>query len=187
MWSKNFMTNFILFVQISVLCAYCAEMAVVAKNENYCKLVEEHAEMGHVIRDIQDVNDISTEGVRFIKSMLVQNGVVVIEKQNLTRKQQVDFTTKLGKIIAIPKSLVGNDPDDDFLEMRRVTNYWSNGTWKGKTNCFGCYWHKDGNFQHNGYIASLLFAGEVAENRSATQFLDNCEVFERLPKIPSRI
>ncbi|XP_063691512.1 uncharacterized protein LOC134823843 [Bolinopsis microptera] len=31
-------------------------------------------------------------------------------------------------------------------------------------------------------MASIMYADEVAENRSTTLFLDNCEVFERLSK-----
>ena len=182
MWSKRAMIaiTFALLIKISVGNANCTEEMV--KEENKCKLAEVHADMGYVISGVRDVTDLSTEEVKHIKSMLVQNGVVVIEKQNLTRKQQVDFTTKLGKIVVLPASFEGNDPDKEFPPIQRVTNFWSNGTWKGKTNCFGCYWHKDGDFQHQGYMASMLFADEVSENRSTTLFLDNCEVFERLSK-----
>ena len=174
------LTVFKLLINISIIYLCCAEMVI--KEEKRCEFIKDRAKMGFVISGIRNVNELSPEGVSHVKSMLVQNGVVVIEKQNLTRNQQVDFTSKLGKIVVLPPSLEGNDPEVGFPEVQRVTNYWSNGTWKTKKHCFGCYWHKDGNFQQNGYMASVLYADQVAENRSATLFLDNCEVFGRLTK-----
>ena len=141
------------------------------------------AKMGHIISNIHDVKELSPERADHIKSMLLQHGVVVIEKQNLTRQEQVDFTSKLGDIVVLPQSLEGNDPEVGFPEIQRSTNYWYNGTWKGPRNCFGCGWHKDGDFQHNGYLASVMYADKVAENRSATLFLDNCEVHGKLTKM----
>ena len=156
---------------------------ILNEEQKYCQLtIEDQAKMGYVIKGIQDVTKLSPQNVTLIKSKLLQNGVVVIEKQNLTRQQQVEFTSKLGEIVVLPASFEGNDPEVGFPEIQRVTNYWSNGTWKEKKHCFGCYWHKDGNFQQNGYLASVLYADKVTENRSATLFLDNCEVYEKLTK-----
>ena len=156
---------------------------ILNEEQKYCQLtIEDQAKMGYVIKGIQDVTKLSPQNVTLIKSKLLQNGVVVIEKQNLTKQQQVEFTSKLGEIVVLPASFEGNDPEVGFPEIQRVTNYWSNGTWKEKKHCFGCYWHKDGNFQQNGYLASVLYADKVTENRSATLFLDNCEVYEKLTK-----
>lgn len=183
MWSKKSMIAIISALSINAVYSNCFENAVPVEKERYCKPVEDNADMGYVINSgLQDVTHLSTEEVNLIKSKLVKNGVVVIENQNLTRNQQVDFTKMLGNIVVLPDSFEGNDPDRNFPAIQRVTNYWSNGTWKGKTNCFGCYWHKDGNFQQNGYMASILYADKVAENRSTTLFLDNCEVFKQLSK-----
>ena len=183
MCSKKSTTAVISALLISVVYSNCSiGNAVPMKKETYCNVVKDNADLGYVISGLQDVTQLSTEKVKLVKSKLVQNGVVVIKNQNLTRKQQVDFSKKLGKIVVLPKSFEGNDPDPNFPAIQRVTNYWSNGTWKGKTNCFGCYWHKDGNFQQNDYIASILYADNVAENRSTTLFLDNCKVFKQLSK-----
>ena len=113
-------------MKISVGNANCTEEMI--KEETQCKLAEDHADMGYVISGVRDVTNLSTEKVKLIKSMLVQNGVVVIEKQNLMREAQVDFTTKLGKIVVLPASFQGIDPDKEFPPIQRVTNFWSNGT-----------------------------------------------------------
>ena len=152
------------------------------KDELSCKLVQDHAKMGFVIYDIGDVRKIGPDEVHRIRSKLVENGVVVIKNQTLTREDQVVLSSKLGNIIVLPPSFEGNDPEPGYPEIQRVTNYFHNGTWKGKTHCFGCYWHKDGDFQENGYMFSLLYADQVANNRSSTKFLDNCEVLGRLDK-----
>ena len=57
----------------------------------------------------------------------------------MTRKQQVEFTSRFGKTVVLPP---GKDPEKGFPEIQRVTNYWANGTWKRKEHAFGCYWHK---------------------------------------------
>ena len=147
-----------------------------------CKLIEDEAEMGYVIKGIQfqDITNLDTQSVNQLKSTLLKNGVVVIERQNMTKQQLIDFSAKLGQVVVLPPSLQGNDPDADFPAIKRVTNYWSNGTWKENNYCFGCHWHKDGDFQQNGYMASVLYADELTENRSATLFLDNCEVVQKL-------
>ena len=183
MESQDSVIAFTLLVFICFVLQSQAEMAMVMEEQKHCHLATKgQAKMGYVVRGVQDVKNLSLQNIRHIKSMLLENGVVVIEKQNLTRQQQVAFTSKLGEIVVLPASFEGNDPELGFPEIQRVTNYWSNGTWKAKKHCFGCYWHKDGNFQQNGYLASVLYADKVAENRSATLFLDNCEVYEKLTK-----
>ena len=147
-----------------------------------CNVAQDHANMGFVIDDITDIRNIGSEQVHLIKAKLQANGVVVIKNQTLSRNDQVVLSGKLGKVIVIPPSFEGKDPEAGYPEIHRVTNFFHNGTWKGKSHCFGCYWHKDGNFQENGYLLSLLYADQVAENRSSTNFLDNCEVVTRLKK-----
>lgn len=148
-------------------------------NEDVCKPAQGPAKMGYVISQIGDVNNLTQRDAKFILSSIVEHGVVVIRNQTLTRQQQVDFTSKLGEIIVLPLSFEGKDPEVGFPAIQRATNYWHNGTWKGKTHCFGCYWHKDGDFQENGYLLSMLYADDVAENRSTTNFVDTCETVSR--------
>ena len=188
MESQDSVIAFTLLVFICFVLQSQAEMAMVMEEQKHCHLATKgQAKMGYVVRGVQDVKNLSLQNIRHIKSMLLENGVVVIEKQNLTRQQQVAFTSKLGEIVVLPASFEGNDPELGFPEIQRVTNYWSNGTWKAKKHCFGCYWHKDGNFQQNGYLASVLYADKVAENRSATLFLDNCEVHGKLTKMTRKV
>ena len=136
--------------------------------------------MGLELKNLQLDSDAD---VAMIRHSLLENGVVVLRSSTpyqLSRKDQVDFTQKLGDVIKLPASFAGNDPEPVFSEIQRVTNYWSNGTFKGPQHCFGCYWHKDGNFQHNDYLASILYADEVdgaSLESTGTWFLDNSATY----------
>ena len=88
------------------------------------------------------------------------SGIIVIKGQNLTRSEQVEFTSKLGSVIVLPPSFEGKDLEPHHPAIQRVTNFWANGKWKGATAKFGAYWHQDGQFwvapKHN--ILSILHA-----------------------------
>ena len=184
----------LLIISVLICFTYCTSQLVnndtdglinfKSGEDQLCKisLAQDHAQMGFVIENISNLRYVSSDEIQLIRSKLLENGVVVIKNQTLTREDQVVLSSKLGKIIVLPPSFEGNDPEAGYPEIQRVTNYFQNGTWKGKTHCFGCYWHKDGNFQENGYLFSLLYADQAAENRSSTQFLDNCEVVDKLSK-----
>ncbi|KAL5255613.1 hypothetical protein ACHWQZ_G010997 [Mnemiopsis leidyi] len=172
-------SNIVLIITtINLTCCFESNL----NNELSCKSAQGHATMGFVISDIGDIRDIGPEKVQLIRSKLLEHAVVVVKNQTLTRKDQIDLSSKLGKIIVLPPSLEGNDPEPGYPAIQRVTNFFHNRTWKGKTHCFGCYWHKDGDFQENGFMFSLLYADQVANNKSSTNFLDNCEVLEKLNK-----
>ena len=72
------------------------------------------------------------------------------------------------------------DPEPGYPEIQRVTNFWSNGTRKGKRQCFGCYWHKDGNFQFNDYLASILYADELTEQTAKQVIIVSFYIFNGL-------
>ena len=169
----------LLFVTVSVA-QQCSKRD--NRIDNQCSYTDGQANMGIVI-EVRNITNVRSIDINRIKSALAENGVVVIKNQHLTRQQQVDFTSTLGNVIVLPSSFEGKDREMGFPEIQRITNYWFNGTWKGHRSChFGCYWHKDGDFQHNGYLASVLYADEVTKNVSTTQFLDNCEVYYKLSR-----
>ncbi|XP_028414930.1 uncharacterized protein LOC114538018 [Dendronephthya gigantea] len=117
-----------------------------------------------------------------IRRSLVANGVVVIRNQTMNRVQQCDFTRSLGSVVVLPESFEGKDPEPGLPAIQRVTNYFHNGTWKGKRHCFGCYWHKDGDFQFDDYIGGVLYAEKVEKSASTTMFLDNCAAYDLIPQ-----
>lgn len=119
--------------------------------------------------------------VETIKGVLVANGVVVIRNQTMDRPAQCNFTQNLGPVIVLPESFEGKDPEPGLRAIQRVTNYFQNGTWKGVGHCFGCYWHKDGDFHPADYIASVLYAERVVGPAKATMFLDNCAAYDLIP------
>jgi alpha-ketoglutarate-dependent taurine dioxygenase len=137
------------------------------------------AKMGQVLLDM---NLESEEDLEFIRQSLLENAVIVLrstqQSYRLSRAEQVRFTQRLGKIILLPKSLETRDPEPGFPHIQRVTNLWSNGTRKGKHECSGCEWHRDGDFQLNDYLATILYADELtAESAKQTWFLDTCAAF----------
>jgi len=112
------------------------------------------------------------------------SGIIVIKGQNLTRSEQVEFTSKLGSVIVLPPSFEGKDPEPHHPAIQRVTNFWASGKWKGATAKFGAYWHQDGQFwvapKHN--ILSILHAqatpptgGEVRDISCVSEY--HCEEF----------
>ena len=116
-----------------------------------------------------------------IKGALVANGVVVIRNQTMNRVQQCNFTGNFGPVIVVPKSFEGKEAEPGLPAIQRVTNYFHNGTWKGGDDCYGCYWHKDGNFNSADYIASMLYAEQIAKLAKTTMFLDNCAAYDLIP------
>merc|ERR1719281_1236187 len=91
--------------------------------------------------DHGDVKKLSACSAKVLLEAVRAHGVVVIKGQNLSRAEQVNFTAKLGEVVALPKSFVGNDPEPSQPAIQRITNFWSNGTWKGPQYGFGAYWH----------------------------------------------
>lgn len=143
----------------------------------------DNAVLGTEIKiDHLEENTVSYDVIlKTIKSVLVANGVVVIRNQTMNRAGQYNFTRNLGPVIFLPNSFQGKDPEPGFRAIQRVTNYFHNGTWKGKHHCFGCYWHKDGNFHSDDYIGSVLYAEKVTESATSTMFLDNCAAYNLIP------
>ena len=135
---------------------------------------------------VKDVNEFTSEDVSRLKRDIVKHGVIRISAQNLTRKQQMIFSGKLGKVIMIPKSFRGSDFHPDYPSISPVRNFWQNGTWKGNLHSFGQYWHKDGDFWSfdNGYILSILYADEYDEGilGGETAFIDGCLLRRDIPK-----
>jgi taurine dioxygenase len=124
--------------------------------------------------DVGDLRDLSAEGAEKIYDAVRAHGVVVIKGQNLTRAEQVAFTGKLGEVVVLPASFEGNDPEPGEPAIQRVTNFWSNGTWKGAGSKFGAYWHQDGQFwttpKHN--LFSVLYGAQVPRSGGETGFAD---------------
>ena len=66
------------------------------------------AKMGLELNNLQLDND---EDIAKIRSLLLENGVIVLRSPTpyqLSRKDQVDFTQRLGDVIKLPHSFEGN-------------------------------------------------------------------------------
>jgi len=97
--------------------------------------------LGAVV-NIKQLNQISEEDVSKIMDAVRAHGVVIIKKQNLTLAEQTAFTSKLGKVVMLPPSFIGDDPQPLHPAITRVCNFWTNDTWKGPNHSFGAYWHQ---------------------------------------------
>ena len=161
----------------------CLLLCAIFNKASKCYRSNGDATMGTILHNIGDISNASPKQLRQIREALHEHGVVVIKNQTLSRQQQVDLSAKLGEKIVLPPSFEGKDPEVGFPEIHRVTNYWYNGTWKGKRHCFGCYWHKDGNYNNpdQDYIVGILHAENVSESSTRTGFLDNCKAVSLIP------
>lgn len=155
----------------------CSSISKDGSLTQMCQMISpmEFADLGTVVQ-VANVNNLSEVDLVLIKRTILKHGVAVIRRQILTRQQQVDFTYRFGRPVVLPPSFEGQDPEPGFPEIQRVTNFWGNGTWKGRSHVFGCYWHKDGNFLQDGYVYSILYAEKLSQNTAPTKFLDSCQV-----------
>lgn len=119
--------------------------------------------------------------IDIIKDSLLSNGIVVIRNQTMDRAEQCRFTQKFGSMIKVPESFGGVDPEPGLPAVRRITNYFHNGTWKGDIHSFGSYWHRDEDYYSADYIASVLYASKVVRTAAATMFLDTCAAYDLIP------
>lgn len=76
-----------------------------------------------------NLTELNTQGAAEILDAVRAHGIVVIKGQNLTRAQQVEFTSKLGEVIVLPSSFEGKDPEPFHPAIQRITNFWANETW----------------------------------------------------------
>ncbi|KAJ8606029.1 hypothetical protein CTAYLR_010781 [Chrysophaeum taylorii] len=127
-----------------------------------------------VVLDAGDLKTIEETGVRRIVEAVKQHGVVVIENQPLSRAEQVALSGKLGSVVILPPSFEGLDPEPELPAIQRVTNYWANGTWKGRRHSFGAYWHQDGQFwpRSHRWIFSMLACAAAPPSGGETGFAD---------------
>ena len=141
-------------------------------------------EMGFAVENVNLTN--LTEGdITTIKTALIKHSVIVIKKQKLTRKQQLDLTKKLGKFMPLPKFLALTDTEDGFEDkILRVTNYDSSGNLKSRQESMGQFWHKDGDYFENDYIGTMLYADKITSTETSrpTLFLHNCKSMKIYPK-----
>jgi taurine dioxygenase len=87
--------------------------------------------------NVGDLTTIDEEGALEILDAVRAHGIVVIKGQNLTRAEQVEFTSKLGEVIVLPSSFEGKDPEPLHPAIQRITNFWANNTWVSRTEVNG--------------------------------------------------
>lgn len=79
--------------------------------------------------NVGNLTELDDSGTMEILDAVRAHGIVVIKGQNLTRAQQVEFTSKLGEVIVLPSSFEGKDPEPYHPAIQRITNFWANDTW----------------------------------------------------------
>lgn len=130
--------------------------------------------LGAIVEGISNVNIMTEDDANTILDAVRAHGMVVIKGQNMTRAQQVNFTSQLGETIVLPSSFEGKDPEPFHPAIQRITNFWANNTWKGPSAKLGAYWHQDGQFwtppKHN--ILSILHAQATPPTGGETGFAD---------------
>lgn len=117
---------------------------------------------------------LDARGAAAVMDAVRAHGVVVIQAQNLSRAEQVDFTAALGEVVVLPQSFEAHDPEPLHPAIQRVTNFWANGSWKGAARKFGAYWHQDGQFwaPPKHMILSVLHAQRTPPTGGETGFAD---------------
>jgi len=135
-----------------------------------------------VLFDQGDVKNLDASGAKALVDAVLAYGVVVIPGQNLSRADQVRFTAKLGEVVVLPKFFGGNDPEPSHPAIQRITNFWTNGTWKGPYHHFGDYWHQDGDFwtRPKHHVISVLHAQNTPAHQGETGFADLRAAFATL-------
>lgn len=131
----------------------------------------------------EDLRQLDAAGAARILAAVSAYGAVVAEASPpLTRAEQVALSAKLGEVVLLPPSFEGLDPEPGEPAIQRVTNYWANGTWKGKTHSFGSYWHQDGQFwpRAHRWILSVLSCAAAPAAGGETGFADLREAFRTL-------
>lgn len=139
--------------------------------------------MGYKVPDLGDLRAVDSSGAKRIVEAVKEYGVVVLESEiPLNRREQVELSSKLGEVVILPSSFEGQDPEPNEPAIQRVTNYWSNGTWKGKGHAFGTYWHQDGQFwpRSHRWIISMLSCAAAPSSGGETGFADLRESFKTL-------
>lgn len=134
--------------------------------------------------DVGDVTALNSTSVELILDAVRAHGMIVIKGQNLSRAQQVEFTSRLGEVVVLPTSFEGKDPEPFHPAIQRITNFWANGTWKGPSAKFGAYWHQDGQFwvRPRHYILSVLHAQATPPKGGETGFADLRAAFATLSR-----
>lgn len=137
-----------------------------------------------VLFDHGDLRNLNASSADVLLDAVRAYGVVVVKGQNLSRAEQVEVTAKLGEVVVLPKSFEGNDPEASQPAIQRITNFWSNGTWKGPHHNFGSYWHQDGQFwtQPKQFILSILHAQSTPPSQGETGFADLRAAYATLSK-----
>jgi len=131
--------------------------------------------LGAVVDFKGDVKTLDSKGAAEIIDAVRAHGMIIIKHQNLTRSEQVEFTSRLGPVIVLPSSFEGKDIEPGQPAIQRITNFWANDTWKGPTGVFGNYWHQDGQFwlYPKNNILSIVHAQQVSAcGRGQTGFAD---------------
>jgi taurine dioxygenase len=130
--------------------------------------------LGAIVDVVDDLTKLDSDGASKILDAVRAHGMIVIKGQNLSRAEQVEFTSKLGEVIVLPSSFEGKDPEPFHPAIQRITNFWADGTWKGPSAKLGAYWHQDGQFwvPPKHYVLSILHAQATPPKGGETGFAD---------------
>jgi taurine dioxygenase len=103
------------------------------------------------------LSDLNEDAFRQIRDLVDARSVVVIEKQDLSEPQQIEFARRFGELqkIFLKEALTTGYP-----ELFVVSNILENGKPIGSTDA-GVYWHTDGAYLPQPHSVSMLYAIEV--------------------------
>ncbi len=136
-----------------------------------------------------DKYDVSRAGVRDdiprLKQLFDQHHVLVFKNQNLSEKQQIEFTKLWGSLENFPEA----DKTKDSVTTYHVANVSAAGDHLSENHTQSVFqkvnqlWHTDSSYRFIPSFASLLYAIEVLPNHALggeTEFVDMFSVYKNL-------
>lgn len=135
--------------------------------------------IGGVISNLDVINlKKSDNEIKLILEAIYRNKLIIIKNQNLSPKEYVDFTNKLGTAQVYFQQ---NYHHPDFPEIFVSSNVNESGTKVGVSGT-GHYWHTDCQFQQNPLPLTSITPVVLPSFSRATSYIDMVEVYKKLPK-----
>lgn len=129
-----------------------------------------------------NLKNMSDDELKDLVEAVRRHGMIVIRKQSWSLEEQEAFTSRLGEITA---TVVGQAPDYFEVHPRivRLSNFHSDGKWKGSKYQAAEVWHQDGDYMKMSerHILTVLSADTIPKSGGGTGFVDLLAAAEALP------
>ena len=125
--------------------------------------------------EVEDVNlnDIVHDDVQRLQAALLEHGLLVVRRQDLTPQEQVAASALFGEL----ETFYGPAARAELPEIFRVASRLA----EGHTDV-GRYWHSDGSFRKIPTSISIWYSVAQAEEGGETLFTDQHQAYATLPE-----